>query len=113
MSSLYIVSNKYRFFSELLEGILVFFGYYNTFISNKEPACECRRHNRSLGREDPLKKEMATHSSIHARRIPRTEEPGRLLSIGSQRVRHNGSDLGLTTQRCKVSSLKQRRFIFL
>ena len=41
---------------------------------------------RSLGQEDPLEKEMATHSSILAWRIPLTEEPGRLLSMGSQRV---------------------------
>ena len=38
----------------------------------------------SLGRGDPLEKEMATHSSILTWRIPRTEEPGRLQSIGSQ-----------------------------
>ena len=44
---------------------------------------------RSLGREDPLEKEMATRSSILARRIPQTEEPGRLQSVGSQRVGHN------------------------
>ena len=40
----------------------------------------------SLGREDPLDKEMATHSSIVAWRIPWTEEPGRLQSMSSQRV---------------------------
>ena len=39
---------------------------------------------RSLGREDPLEKEMATHSSILAWRIPWTEEPGGLQSMGSQ-----------------------------
>ena len=44
---------------------------------------------RSLGREDPLEKEMATHSSILAWRIPWTEEPGWLLSMGSQRVVHD------------------------
>ena len=44
---------------------------------------------RSLGREDPLEKEMATHSSILAWRISRTEEPGRLESTGSQRVGHD------------------------
>ena len=38
----------------------------------------------SLGQEDPLEKEMATHSSIFAWRIPWTEEPGRLQSMGSQ-----------------------------
>ena len=43
----------------------------------------------SLGREDPLEKEMATHSSIIAWRIPWMEEPGRLQSTGSQRVRHD------------------------
>ena len=44
---------------------------------------------RSLGREDPLEKEMATHFSILAWRIPRTKEPGRLQSMGLQRVRNN------------------------
>ena len=44
----------------------------------------------SLGQEDPLEMEMATHSSILAWRIPqRTEEPGGLQFIGSQRVRHD------------------------
>ena len=41
---------------------------------------------RSLGQEDPLEKDMATHSSILAWRIPWTEEPGGLQSTGSQRV---------------------------
>ena len=44
---------------------------------------------RFLGREDPLEKEMATHSSILAWRIPWTEEHGRLQSIVSQRVGHD------------------------
>ena len=43
----------------------------------------------SLGREDPLEKEMATHSSTLAWKIPWTEEPGRLQSVGSQRVGHD------------------------
>ena len=43
----------------------------------------------SLGLEDPLEEGMATHSSILAWRIPWTEEPGGLQSIGSQTVRHN------------------------
>ena len=46
----------------------------------------------SLGREDPLEKELATHSSTLAWEIPQTEEPGRLRSTGLQRVRH---DLGV------------------
>ena len=44
---------------------------------------------RSLGREDPLEKEMAIHSSTVAWKIPRTEEPGTLQSMGSQRVGHD------------------------
>ena len=43
----------------------------------------------SLGGEDPLEKEMATHSSILAWRIPRTEEPGGLQSMGLQRAGHD------------------------
>ena len=43
----------------------------------------------SLGWEDPLEEGMATHSSTLAWRIPGTEEPGRLQSIGSQRVRRD------------------------
>ena len=54
----------------------------------KESAFQCRRLKemwvRSLGGEDPLKKEMATHSSILAWKIPWTEEPGELQSMGSQ-----------------------------
>ena len=44
---------------------------------------------RSLGWKDPLEKEMAAHSSILAWEIPWTAEPGRLLSMGSQRVGHD------------------------
>ena len=44
---------------------------------------------RSLGQEDPLEKEMAIHSSTLAWKIPWMEEPGRLHSMGSQRVRHD------------------------
>ena len=42
-----------------------------------------------MGQEDPLEKEMATHSSILAWRIPWAEEPGGLLSMGLQRVRND------------------------
>ena len=64
--------------------------------SCKEPICQCRRRKRhrqvqSLGREDPLEEGMATYSSP-AWRIPWTEEPGGLQSMGSQRVRHDRSD---------------------
>ena len=44
---------------------------------------------RSLSQEDPLEKGIAIHSSIHGWRIPWTEEPGGLQSMGSQKVRHN------------------------
>ena len=44
---------------------------------------------RALGQEDPLEKQMATHSSILAWRISWTEEPGGLQSMESQEVRHN------------------------
>ena len=44
---------------------------------------------RSLGREDPLEKGMATHSNILAWRIPLSEEPGGLQSVGLQRVGHD------------------------
>ena len=43
----------------------------------------------SLGQEDPLKKEMTTHSSTLAWKIPETEKPDRLQSMGSQRVGHD------------------------
>ena len=48
---------------------------------------------RDTGRENPLEKDMATHSSVLAWRIPGTGEPGGLLSMGSLRVRHDLSDL--------------------
>ena len=43
----------------------------------------------SLSQKEPLEKEMTTHPSILAWRIPWTEEPGKLQSMGSQRIRHN------------------------
>ena len=57
---------------------------------------------RLLGREDPLEKEMATHSSSLVWKIPWTEEPGRLWSMGSQRVRH---DWETSLQYCLHSDL--------
>ena len=52
---------------------------------------------RSLGQEGPLEKVMATHSSILAWRIPWTEEPGGLQSMGSQRLGHNSVTFTLYT----------------
>ena len=56
---------------------------------SKESACNAGDPVQFLDKEDPLDKEMATHSSILAWKIPGTEEPDRLQSIGSQRVGHN------------------------
>ena len=55
----------------------------------KNPSAMQEAQVQSLGREDPLEKEMATHSSTLAWKIPRTEEPGRLQSMGLQRVGHD------------------------
>ena len=78
----------------ILAFLTLFCFYYYLFYCNKnhicgtvvkESACQCRRQEMrvwSLGWEDPLEKEMATHSSIPAWKIPRTEESGRLQSIG-------------------------------
>ena len=59
-----------------------------TSLSLDEPTCQCRRHKRRgfhpWSREDPREKEMATHSTILAWRIPRTEKPGRLQAVVSQ-----------------------------
>ena len=55
----------------------------------KESACNAGDLGSIPGQEDPLEKEMVTHSSIHAWKIPWTEEPGGLQSMGSQRVRHD------------------------
>ena len=61
--------------------------------AGKGPACQCRRHKRSrvrsLGQEDPLEKETATHSSILVWKISWTVEPGGLQSMESQRVGQN------------------------
>ena len=62
-------------------------------LSSKESSCNVGDLQEmwvlSLGQEDPLEKGIATHSSTLAWEIPWTEEPGRLQSMGSQRVRHD------------------------
>ena len=55
----------------------------------KNPPAMWETRVRSLGWEDPVAKGMATHANILAFRIPWTEEPGRLRSMGSQRVGHD------------------------
>ena len=61
--------------------------------SGKESTCQCKRLRRAefdpWGGKNPLKKEMATHSSIPAWKMPWTEEPGGLQPMGSQRVEHS------------------------
>ena len=64
---------------------------------------------RSLGREDPLEKEMATHCSILAWKVPWTEEPGGLQSMGSQRAGHDGAT-NTYTYTLVVFLLKQSDF---
>ena len=68
----------------LINDIKRFPGWLSDKESGNQKMCA-----RSLGWEDPLEKERATHSSILAWRIPWTEEPGGLQSMGSQRVRRN------------------------
>ena len=67
----------------------------------------------SLGPEDPLEKEMATHSSTLARRIPWREEPGRLQSMGSQRVGHDRATSlsSVQTWFSSVQSLDRLQFL--
>ena len=100
MSSLYIleinplsVSSFANIFSRSV-GLLfvVVYGFlWASLVAQRLKRLPARRETRiqSLGREDPLEKEMVTHSSILVWRIPWTEEPGRLQSMGLQRVRHN------------------------
>ena len=66
------------------------------WLSGKESTCQCLLVQEtqvwSLGQEDPLEKEMATHSSILAWEIPQTEEPGGLQSMGLQKSQTQLSD---------------------
>ena len=89
--------------------------------SGKEPTCQCRRHKRHgfdywVGWEDPLEERMGTHSSILAWRIPRTEEPSRLQSIESQRLRYDWSDLAQhihPAEVIQVCFVRTNQWIFL
>ena len=67
----------------------VFKGFPNASSAKNLPAQQ--KWVWSLDQEDPLEKEMATHSNILAWEIPWTEEPGRLQSVGLQRVRHDSA----------------------
>ena len=63
-------------------------GFLGGFVVKNPPAITGDTDS-ALGQEDPLEKDMAAHSSILAWRIPQMEEPGRLQSMGSQRVGHD------------------------
>ena len=63
----------------------------------------------SLGLEDALEKETSTHSSILARKIPKTEEPGGLQSMGLQRLGHNS----VTKQQVQHTQLLVSHHLFL
>ena len=69
----------------ILRSVLVYLGFPGGS-AGKESACNAEG---SLGLEDPLENGIAIHSSILAWRIPWTAEPGRLQSMGSQRVKHD------------------------
>ena len=78
---------------ELLPCLLLIIGNFSmaSLVTQRLKRLPAVRETRvqSLGQEDTLEKEMATHSSILAWRIPWMEEPGGLQSMGSQRVRHD------------------------
>ena len=69
--------------------LCIYFGAFLVAQMVKNLPAMQENHVRSLGGEDPLEKAMATHSSILAWKISWTEEPGRLQSMGLQRVGHN------------------------
>ena len=87
----------------------IYWGFPGSSVVKNPPAMQVTRvwH---LGQEDPLEKKMATHSSILDWRIPWTEEPGRLQSMGSQRVRR-GSDWTTTTTMYYNYFLSRLRFL--
>ena len=68
---------------------MIIFGGFPGGSEGKETACNTREWGSISDWEDPLKKEIATHSSVLDWRIPWSEEPGGLQSMGSQRIRHN------------------------
>ena len=69
-------------------GLMIHWASLLTQMVKNLPAMQ-ETHVRSLGQEDPLMERTATHSSILTWRISRTGEPGRLQSMGSQRVGHD------------------------
>ena len=76
-------------------------------VKNPSASAEDVRGLQSLGQEDPKEEGMTTHPSILAWRIPGTEEPGGLWSIGSQRVGHDWSDLACMQKLLAISHLSK------
>ena len=76
--------------------------------SGKEFTCKQETWVQSLGQEDLLQEEMATHSSILAGRIPWTEEPGGLQPIGLQRAEHDWSNIARTQADMLLQPLWER-----
>ena len=85
------VVGQLYFKNKLIEKEIRFIFFRASLVAQRSKRLPARRETQvqSLGWEDPLEKEMATHSSILAWRIPWTEEPGRLQSTVSQRVGHD------------------------
>ena len=81
----YTADNNVNWYSHCVN-----WGFLSGLVGETPPATQELQETQvgSLGHEDPLEEGMAIHSSILAYRMPRTEESGRLQSIGSQRVRH-------------------------
>ena len=79
-----------------LQSCSLLFNVFKKCIENKNPPAMQEMQLWSLGWVDPLEEGVATHSSILAWRVPWTEEPGGLQSMGSQRVGHDWSDLAHT-----------------
>ena len=94
------MNDFYRPLSHFFSHILFFDMDFPGGASGKEPAWQCRRHRRHgfdpWVRKIPWRRALATHSSIFAWRIPWTEEPGGIQSIGSQKVGHDWRDLAHT-----------------
>ena len=86
MIDVYMQACVYIYIYVLYNGTYVYEGWLQMV---KNLSAMWQTQVQSLGREDPLEKEMATHSSILAWKIPWTEESGGLQSRGLQRVRHN------------------------
>ena len=77
----------------------------------KNPPAMQKTWVRSLGHEDPLEEDTATHSSILAWRIPWTEKPGRLQSVGSQRVGHDWATYTHTSDTKRQPTLQEAKWL--